>query len=77
MLPKVGEGTPAWTDEEVVALRAAMIGLLKTDVFKAYKYTAPAGDGTGETITLPVGVPDLSADDALQINSEWKVEKHR
>lgn len=76
MLPKVGEGTPAWTDEEVVDLRAAMIELLKTDAFKAYKY-APAGDGTGETITLPVGVPDLSADDALQINSEWKVEKHR
>ena len=53
-----------------------MIGLLNTDDFKAYK-CAPAGDGTGETITLPVGVPDLSADDALQINSEWKVEKHR
>ncbi|WP_455623535.1 hypothetical protein [Parabacteroides sp.] len=77
MLPKEGEETSAWTDEEVEALRAAMIGLLNTDDFKAYKYTAPTSDGTGETITLPVGVPDLSADDALQINSEWKVEKHR
>lgn len=77
MLPKEGEETSVWTDEEVEALRAAMIGLLNTDDFKAYKYTAPTSDGTGETITLPVGIPNLSADDALQINSEWKVEKHR
>ncbi|WP_222848298.1 hypothetical protein [Parabacteroides johnsonii] len=67
------EGTdPVWTNTEVEDLWKEIVKLLAEENFRVYNYSAE-----NSTVDLSVGVPDLSKDEALQINSEWKVEKHR
>lgn len=72
ILQSAGTDPVLWTDEEVEALWKAIVELLAEENFRVYNYSA-----ANSTVDLPIGVPDLSKDEALQINSEWKVEKHR
>ena len=69
----LSEGTvPVWADAEVADLWKKIFALLLEESFNAYNYSSQ-----NSTIDLSINIPDLSADDALQINSEWKIEKHR